>query len=217
MNRIFPFLKKTRELDDKIGEFLVCLSQSGALFVQGIEAFLSGAENFKALAVQVGALEKHNDQLRRDVEEQMYVHTLLPDSRADVLTLLEGLDKLLNHYESILYAFDIEHPEVPEQLKDPLVELTKTVIESAEALVGASRSFFAMDGKCPSFIAEVLRLEKQADHQGAELQRNIFKVPDLALAHRRQLKDFEQMIERLSDMTEDVADKLTILSVKRAF
>ena len=31
------------------------------------------------------------------------------------------------------------------------------------------------------------------------------------------LKDFEQMIERLSDMAEDMADKLTILSVKRAF
>ena len=217
MNESFAFFKKTKELDIKIAEFLVNLSQSGHLFVRCIEAFLSGAKNFQSLAAQVGVLERRNDQLRRDVEEQLYVHTLLPDSRADILTLLEGLDKLLNHYESITQAFDVEHPVVPMRLKKPLVELTKTSVRSVETLVSAARSFFAMDGQINAYIAEVLRFEKLADQQGADLQHHIFALSKSTLAHQRQLKDFEQMIERLSDMAEDMADKLTILSVKRAF
>ena len=217
MNETFAFFKKTRELDAKIAEFLVNLSQSGELFFQGIEAFFAGSKTFKSLVAQVTMLERRNDQLRRDVEEQLYVHTLLPDSRADILTLLEGLDKLLNHYESTLQAFDVEQPKVPAGVRKLWLELTKTCVQSVESLVETSRSFFAMDGQVNAFIGDVLNFEKKADQQGAELQRKIFKLPRLTLAHQRQLKDFEQMVERLSDMAEDMADKLTILSVKRAF
>lgn len=217
MNETFAFFRKTKELDVKIAEFLVNLSQSGALFALAVSAFLSSSKEFKGLVAQVSELERRNDQLRRDVEEQLYVHTLLPDSRADVLTLLEGLDKLLNNYESILYAFDVENPSFPRSLQKMLLDLTKTSVETVETLVAASRSFFAMDGRVGAYVSEVLRLETQADQQGSELQRKIFAVGRVTLAHRRQLKDFEQMVERLSDMAEDMADKLTILSVKRAF
>ena len=217
MNEGFTFFKKTKELDNKIGEFLSNLSQSGALFVRGVEAFLSDSQNFQPLITQVSTLERRNDQLRRDVEKQMYVHTLLPDSRADVLTLLEGLDKLINHYESTLYAFDVEKPQMPKSIQPALIELTQTSVKSVEALVAATRSFFALDGQVPAFIPEVLNFEKLADQQGSDLQHKIFAESSLTLAHQRQLKDFEQMIERLSDIAEDVADKLTILSVKRAF
>ena len=217
MNESFAFFKKTKELDVKIAEFLVNLSQSGQLFVRCIDAFLAGKKDFQPLTSQIGVLERRNDQLRRDVEEQLYVHTLLPDSRADILTLLEGLDNLLNHYESITQAFDVERPVVPTRLHKMWVELTKTSVQSVDALVSAARSFFAMDGQVNTCIAEVLHFEKLADQQGADLQHRIFALPKATLAHQRQLKDFEQMIERLSDIAEDMADKLTILSVKRAF
>ena len=189
MNDSFAFFKKTKELDAKIAEFLVNLSHSGQLFIAGVEAFLSSSKDFSSLVEQVSTLERRNDQLRRDVEEQLYVHTLLPDSRADILTLLEGLDKLLNHYESTLGAFDIEQPVFPVSIKKPLLELTRTSIQSVEALVAVTRSFFAMDGQVNTFISQVLQFEKIADQQGAALQHKIFALPRLTLAHQKQLKD----------------------------
>ena len=59
--------------------------------------------------------------------------------------------------------------------------------------------------------------EKQADQQGTSLKTAFFDEKNLELAHQRQLQDFEMATEGISDLSEDVADTLTVLAVKRSF
>ena len=102
--------KKTRELDNKINEFFNNVSEAGLVYVRAITLYLENgaSEEFAQKRQEVSAFEARNDQLRRDVEAQLYEHTLLPDSRADVLELLEGVDKVINKYEANLYMYEIE-------------------------------------------------------------------------------------------------------------
>lgn len=215
----FTFFKKTREIDSKITEFFNNVSEGGLLFQRAVALYLDqGAnEDFSQKLKQVSAFETRNDQLRRDVESQLYEHTLLPDSRADVLELLEGVDRVINKYESSLYMYSIEKPVIPENYHIGFKELTQTVIDCTEALVASSRSFFAMNGEIENTLHKVMFFEKQADLQGTDLKRQIFDNPGLELAHKLQLKSFEAAIEDISDIAEDVADTLTVISVKRSF
>ena len=83
--------KKTRELDNKINEFFNNVSEAGLIYIRAITLYLEKGicEEFTQKRQEVSAFEARNDQLRRDVEAQLYEHTLLPDSRADVFELLE--------------------------------------------------------------------------------------------------------------------------------
>ena len=211
--------KKTRELDNKINEFFNNVSEAGLLYVRAITIYLeNGAtEEFAQKRQEVSAFEARNDQLRRDVEAQLYEHTLLPDSRADVLELLEGVDRVINKYESNLYMYEIEKPAIPKEFHSLLKELVQTVQECVEALVVSARAFFAMNGEVQNSLHKVMFFEKQADQLGTVLKTSFFEKADLELAHKRQLQDFEMASEQISDFAEDVADNLTILAVKRSF
>ncbi len=215
----FTFFKKTREIDGKITEFFNNVSEGGLLFQRAVSLYLDKgiSEDFTQKLTQISAFESRNDQLRRDIESQLYEHTLLPDSRADVLELLEGVDRVINKFESGLFMYSIEKPIIPETYHAAFKELIQTVIDCTEALVASSRSFFAMNGEIENTLHKVMFYEKQADLQGTDLKRKIFDNPGLELAHKLQLKSFEAAIEDISDLAEDVADNLTVISVKRSF
>ena len=211
--------KKTRELDNKINEFFNNVSEAGLIYVRAIGLYLEKGicEEFTQKRQDVSAFEARNDQLRRDVEAQLYEHTLLPDSRADVLELLEGVDKVINKYESNLYMYEIEKPNIPSEFHAQIKTLVQTVQECVEALVVSARAFFSMNGEIQNSLHKVMFFEKQADQQGTLLKTAFFEKKNLELAHKRQLQDFEMATELISDFAEDVADNLTVLAVKRAF
>ena len=211
--------RKTKELDNKINEFLDNVSEAGLVYSRAIDLYLDegACEEFMKKRQEVSAFESRNDQLRRDVESTLYEHTLLPDSRADVLELLEAIDRVMNKYESNLYAYAIEKPSIPKSFHAPFKELVQTIVDCVESLVVSARSFFEMNGEIKNHLHKVMFFEKQADQQGTSLKTAFFDNKKLELAHQRQLSDFEMATEEISDLSEDVADILTILAVKRSF
>ena len=210
---------KTKELDHKINEFLDNVSEAGLIYLRAIDVYLDKGfcDEFSKKRQEVTAFEMRNDQLRREVEATLYEHTLLPDSRADVLQLLEAIDRVMNKYESNLYMYAIEKPAVPKNFHVAFKELVQTVVDCVEALVVSSRSFFEMNGEIKNHLHKVMFFEKQADQQGTALKTAFFDDKRLQLAHQRQLQDFEMATENVSDLSEDVADTLTVLAVKRSF
>lgn len=211
--------RKTKELDNKINEFLDNVSEAGLVYARAIELFLNegASDAFIQKRQEVSSFETRNDQLRRDIESALYAHTLLPDSRADVLELLEAIDRVMNKYESNLYMYAIEKPVIPKGFHSAFNELVQTVVSCVEALVISARSFFEMNGEIKNHLHKVMFFEKQADQQGTTLKTAFFENHKLQLAHQRQLQDFEMATEVISDLSEDVADVLTVLAVKRSF
>ena len=59
-------------------------------------------------------------------------------------------------------------------------------------------------------------LEHQVDIQAMELKQMIFQDMKLPLARQLQLKEFIYGIEKISDMSEDMADSLSVFVVKHA-
>jgi len=154
--------------------------------------------------------------LRRSLEEKLYIQTLIPESRGDVLSLLENMDSLLDRFKGAMWRFDIERPEISSEFHDDFGELANNVVEAVEAIVRSSRAFFKDISAVADHMHKVSYWETESDKISTRLQRNIFRQKELRLSHRMQLRDFVRHIDKIADRAEDVADHLSIFVIKRS-
>ena len=207
---------RTKELELKIDQFLDRLSESALVFRGAVDAYLADgcSDEFSEKHHNVDRLESDADNLRRDIETQLYTQTLIPESRGDVLGLLENLDHIINLIESVLWSVDIERPDVPENCNEGFHTLVSVSCDAVEAVVLASRAFFRNIEAVGDHNHKVMYFETEADKASTRLKRNIFQS-DLELAHKIQLREFAEKIDDIADWSEDVADRLAIYVIKR--
>ncbi len=210
-------LKKKMGIEKQIDDFLDQVSESGLLFKYGVEAYLKGdMEAFENKIKSIAETEHRGDDLRRSLEEQLYLQTLIPESRGDVLELLESMDSLLDRFKGALWRFDIEHPNIFDEFHEDFRELINCVVEAVEAIVRSSRAFFKDISAVADHMHKVSYWETESDKISTRLQRNIFRQKDLRLSHRMQLRDFVRHVDNIADRAEDVADNLSIFVIKRS-
>lgn len=215
MNKLRLF-GRTKDLESQIDKFLDKLSESTVMFRLGVRTYLKEGANgeFEQKLKAVNTLESEADALRRIIEKELYTHTLIPDARGDVLGLIENLDHVMTLYEGVLWAISIEKPDIPEDLTSGFRKLTNMVVQAAEALVLAARSFFRSPHAVGDYNHKVMVYEKEADKISTQLKRDIFDS-DVELAHKMHLKNFVEQIDNVADWAEDVADRLAIYAIKR--
>lgn len=213
-----PIFRRTRALEGEIDEFMDNLAQAGMAFKRAVDIFLADgrSEEFADKQAQVKRLESRSDHLRRSVERQLYAQTLIPESRGDVLGLLENLDSVMNNFEGTLWGFSIENPDIPAEYHDDYKVLTEQVTAAVESLVLASRSFFRSAETVGDHMHKVMFYEKEADKVSTKLKRRIFDS-GLDLASKQHLRHFVELIDNIADRSEDVADRLAIYAIKRRF
>lgn len=212
----FSFLKKRFGIGRKMDDFLDKVSESGMLFKHGVDAYLKGNQQSFAKTIEdIAAVEHVGDALRRDLEEQLYTQTLIPESRGDVLELLENMDGLLDRFKGALWRFEIEQPDIYPELHNDIRELAACVVESVEAMVRSARAFFKDIAAVADHLHKVSHWETQSDKVSTRIQSRVFREKELRLSHRMQLRDFIRHVDKIADRAEDVADKLRIYVIKR--
>ncbi|MCH8238032.1 MAG: DUF47 family protein [Proteobacteria bacterium] len=207
---------RTQALESEIDEFLDKLSESSLLFKSAVKTYLKEGctPDFEQKLQDVNKMESTADHLRRAIETKLYAQTLIPESRGDVLGLIENLDHLLNLFEGALWAFSIEKPDIPEEFHADFETLTEMAVLSVESLVLASRAFFRNIEAVGDHNHKVMFYEKEADKIGTKLKKAIF-ASELDLSRKSHLRNFVEHIDNVPDWAEDVADRLAIYSIKR--
>ena len=147
-----PLFKKTKILELKMDEFIDTVSESSLVFIEGLKNYLSGdmklfEEHVEKLHVQ----ENKADKLRRSIEEQLYLETLIPESRGDVLALLETADDVIDQSRATLLEFSVEKPLIPTELHSNFLELTEKAIKAVDEMAKALRSFFKKPSEVRKF------------------------------------------------------------------
>ena len=218
LSKPLSIFRRTRVLEGEIDEFMDNLSQSALAFKRAVKIFLDDGRSpeFEEKLSQVNKLESRTDDLRRGIERQLYAQTLIPESRGDVLGLLENLDSVLNLFEGTLWGFSIEHPDIPEELHGDYEALVEQAASAVEAIVLASRAFFRNIEAVSDHMHKVMFYEKEADKVSTKLKRQIFDS-DMDLARKFHLRHFVEMIDNIADRSEDVGDRLAIYAIKRRF
>lgn len=208
-------LKTSKMIEMQIDDFLNFISEASILFKKGLENYLK--DNITEFEKRLSAVSEHErkaDELRLNIEKQLYMHTLIPESRGDVLAILENTDRVIDDTKEALQVFAIERPEIPEKFDALFIELADSSIEAVESLIQSVRAFFKDISSVNDHIYKVKFYEREADKIAMSLKNEIFKA-DIPLSHKMHLRFCAQQIEKISDSAEDMSERLAIYTIKR--
>jgi uncharacterized protein Yka (UPF0111/DUF47 family) len=133
------FTRTTKNLILKIDEFFDNIDLGLLVFKEGIKAYLEkDMDAFQRHLQKVDALENNADRLQRSIENEMITHSILPQHRSEVSTLIDQLDEIIDSLKSSLNEINIELPEIPPTLNKNFISLTEASVNAAEELQGLS-------------------------------------------------------------------------------
>lgn len=209
-------LSKTKALETNIDQFHNKLIDISLTFNKVISTYLKNMHNndFEKYSKQVKKIEHDADSLRRDIEKQLYSNNLLPDLRADILNLIENMDKVINKFEEVTYMLYAQNPEIPDEYKPSFKDLGKLSAECAENMCKASRAYFRDLTTMRDYAQKVYFLEHESDTCSRNLTEEIF-ASNHSLAEKIQLHQFVERIADIADKAEDFIDLLLIFAIKR--
>ena len=208
--------KQTKNLEQKVDRFFLLLSEASVIYRLGIRIYLREkvTEEYNKRVNHISEIESEADNLRRDIKKIIYSEMLIPDSRGDVLGLIETSDEIFSLFKNSLWSFSNETPKIGEDLIAGYRRLTNMVVKAVDELTSGCRAFFISPHLVTSYTAKVTLYEKEADKIGAALKTDIFSL-DIELTEKIHLREFVDCIDCIADHAEDVADRLSIYAIKR--
>lgn len=211
------FFKNATNVINTIETFFNKIDEGVLVFKEGVTNYLHGnQEAFNNNIASMAKLEADADNLRRDIENKLYAHSLMPQVRGDILRLLEEMDDIIDTAKSNLFQFDVEVPNIPSELNQDLILLTDMCVSSVASVIPAARSYFRTPETVKDQIHRVYFYEKEADKLADSIKRKVFRQMDgLKLSEKFHLRYFTLHIETVSDTAEKVADLLSIMAIKR--
>jgi predicted phosphate transport protein (TIGR00153 family) len=212
---MYSIFSVTKNLVMKIDSYIDLVGESVLHFAEGVKLYLSGKEDeFNERLNIIRMLEGRADGLRQDIEAQLYVQTLIPESRSDVLEILEEMDSIIDFSRSIMFDFFIEKPDIPDVLHDRIKKLTETAVNTTQALVQATRSYFYDVNSVKDHLHKVSFFENESDNIAEKAKREIFDL-DTNLSRKLHIKNFIVSIDTISDTAEDISNRVSIAAIKR--
>lgn len=209
------FLKKTKKLETQIDEYLDLVIKGGLIFKLGIKSYLDNQmETFEGHLSDLRKTEETADDLRRNIEIKLYTRTLIPESRGDVLGLMESCDKVLNITTETLLEFSVEIPNLLPELKQDYLDLTDSSISCLENTVSGTRAYFKNVDAVRDYVTKVQFYKKETNKIAERIKRKIFRTNN-ELSFKIHTRYFAFHIERIAEESEDVCDRLSIATIKR--
>lgn len=212
--RIF---KKELGIEKQIDEFLDQVIRSSLIFSQGAEFYLKKNEaDFERKLTEIQEIEHVGDRLKRSIQQYLYTKTLIPESRSDVMRLLEDMDALLDRFKGALFRMKIENLDIHEDFHEDFLLLIRTVNKAVDAITRSTRAFFKNIEAVRDHLDKVYYWESESDKISTRLQMAIFRKEELRLSHRMLQREFARHLDKIADRSEDVADRLNIYVIKRS-
>jgi len=210
------FTRTTKNLIIKIDEFFDDIDLGLLVFREGIKAYLEkDMDTFRRHLQKVDLLENNADRLQREIENEMITHSILPQHRSEVSTLIDELDEIIDAIKSSMNEINIEMPEIPSTLNKNFISLTETSINAAEELIPAARAYFKAPYTVREKLLKVYYFESETDKLSFSTKRIIFQeMPALDLAHKAHLRYIIHHIENISDLAQKAADLLSGMAIK---
>jgi predicted phosphate transport protein (TIGR00153 family) len=210
------FTRTTKNLILKIDEFFDNIELGLLVFREAVKAYLDkDKEAFNRHLQKIYSLESNADKLQRSIENEMIIHSILPQHRAEVSNLIDVLDEIIDALKSSLNEINIELPDIPESLNKNFISLTETSVSSAEELIPAARAYFKAPYTVREKLLKVYYFESETDKISSNTKKIIFQdMNNMDLAHKAHLRYIIHHIENISDLAQKAADMLSGMAIK---
>jgi predicted phosphate transport protein (TIGR00153 family) len=208
--------KKEKSIMEKIDRYVVHIDSCFSLFREFLATVFAehDYQTIRAAADAIHQAESLADDERRDIEYELYNKALIPESRGDLLGLLETMDKVANKLEALSYHIGIQRVYVPDRHHADfflMVEKSKECWEAMKrCLLGMFYAKDVMDD-----LDRIDTLESDCDVIGRKMLEQIFMNESLDKADKLQLRDVIDNLGDVTDRIQTASDRLTIALMKR--
>jgi hypothetical protein len=211
-----PF-RATRIVQSQIQEFLDAVSMAILAYQEGMIAYLKEgwAKTTEDKRQQIADFEYRGDSLRSNIGLTLYTEMLLPDTSADILSLLSDLDHMLDRMNVHFTLLGIEKPEFPADCHDAIIDFTCHACSAMEHTVVAARIYFRDPKGVHDLIHKIHYHKQEVEKLAIRLLKSIFDSQS-PLERKAHLRDHLLQIDRMAEQADETGDALAIYAVKRS-
>lgn len=210
---------QTSRIEGDIESLLDNISNAVMMFPGAIKNYLDDEYDiFKKRMQEVKKLESVVDELRRQIRYKLYSKMLIPESRGDMLSLLETIDNVIDTTEEVLIQFEIQKPKFPKVFNKDIMELVEASCRAADFTVIAARGYIKNSDMINDYINKTYFYEHEADKVENRIKRKLFSSDEIVsdLAEKIHISKFIELISRLADDAQDVCERLSVATIKRS-
>ena len=198
---------------DKVNE---CINQIKPLF----DAFLSNDyEKVESIAKEISTVEHKADKIKDDIRQHLPQSIFLPVDKRDFMHLLSAQDDIADAVEDLAVLMRIKNIDVPDTLRQPLMELVNYVVALANDACSMIReledlleaSFGGAEAeKVEKMASDLGTAEYEADKMQFLLAQKLFSLSDLSAADLFLLNELIKKLGGVADQSEKIGKTLRV-------
>jgi predicted phosphate transport protein (TIGR00153 family) len=163
---------------------------------------------------QAHRCESKADDIRDEVNQLMYSKALIPESREDIMGLLEMIDEIPRYFELVLNMIRTQKIDIPELIVMDIRELIRISIESCDLMIKQVDTMLKKKEGIRALLATIDHNESHCDHIERRIIGKIFDS-DLDPFQKLQLKEMIVYMGEISDQVDRVSKRINIITMKR--
>ena len=208
--------KKERQLETLIYNYLENLSMIQKHFTKAMNICLKEGvcDDFSFCMDQTHKFESRADDLRDEINELMYSRALIPESREDIMALLERVDEIPRSFEQILNMIRTQMIVFPEFLILDIQELIRISMESCDMMAKQIDVLIKKKEGVRALMSTIDQNESHCDHIERRIITKLFDS-DLEPFLKLQLKEMVIVMGEISDQADRVSKRVNIMTMKR--
>ncbi len=210
------FFKRERQLQSLIYGYLENLGRVLNHFSKAIETFLEKGlcDDFDFLVDRTHKFESKADDIREEINLLMYSKALIPESREDIMTLLETIDEIPRIFELILHMIKTQRLVIPDFIVLDIKELVGVSLESCDLMIKQIDLMLKKQEGIRALLSTIDHNESRCDHIERQMITRIFDS-DLDPFQKLQLKEMVVYMGEISDQADRVSKRVNIMAMKR--
>lgn len=211
------FFKKQRQVELLIYSYLDHLKTTRRRFAEAFDTCLDSGmcDHFSFLIEQTHKFESRADDIREEIKTLMYEKALIPESRGDIMGLLESIDEIPRIFEKLLYMIKTQKLIVPDFIIPETRELIRLSLENCDLMFKQVEQLFERKQSIRALVTEIDLNESHCDHMEHLIITTLFDS-DIDPFQKLQLKDLIEKIGDIADQTDRVSKRVNIISIKRS-
>ena len=210
------FMTRQKQIESLLEEYSQKVSSCLDIFEEAFTAYFQNPDRklLEQNYIKIHKAESKADDIRRDVEVMMYSKALFPESRGDILVLLETMDKVPNQAEAAVHMLLGQHVSIPEIYRGQLIQLVGICHRCVSAMLDGAAKLFTDFTTATVLIGKIDELESEADRIELAIIEQVFSS-DIGGFEKFQIRDIVKQVAAISDRAENVGDRIRIIAAKR--
>lgn len=214
---MFNFLfKKENRVEVLIFEYMDTLKLIQESFLDAINSCLEDhkCDEFEFLITQTHKHESRADDIRDEINNLMYSKALIPDSRGDIMRLIESIDMIPHLFERVLFVMQTERVSIPDFISLDVKDLIRISLECCDLLSKQMTLYLKQKLGIRAILSTIDTNESHCDHIERRIITKIFGS-DLDPFIKLQLKELIVTMGDISDQADRVSKRINIINMKR--